>query len=269
MTRRLALTVSALALGFAISLQPLSPDLTTFKIEKSQAHAKGGDGGGNGGGGNGGGNGGNAGGNGGGNGGGHGGGNSGGNSGGGHGGGNSGGGGNGGGGSRGGDSENSRGGASERSSRSSSASDASAKGQARAEQARSSTRETREDGIRVSTEAKRAAASAKSIGLDTAKLGRMNAVNASTTARQHAAPNSTVGLIATYEKALTLKDTQDALTDAEITEAARALAALSKRGVPEEAVKTLNEKLGLEIDPASDVFDRVIDEAREIQAARR
>ena len=98
----------------------------------------------------------------------------------------------------------------------------------------------------------------------------MNAVNASVTARQHAAAHSTVGLIATYEKALTLsKGTEDEITEAEITEAAKALAALSKEGVPEEPVKVLNEKLGLEIDPESVTFDRVIDEARQIQAAQR
>jgi hypothetical protein len=110
---------------------------------------------------------------------------------------------------------------------------------------------------------KQAAASAKNIGLDTAKLGRMNAVNASSTARQHAAANSTVGLIAAYEKALT----GDEITEAEITEAAKALAALSKQGVPEEPVELLNEKLGL--DPSSDVFGQVIDEARELQTAGR
>ncbi|MXQ13215.1 hypothetical protein GR328_17435 [Microvirga makkahensis] len=98
----------------------------------------------------------------------------------------------------------------------------------------------------------------------------MNAVNASATARQRAAANSTVGLIATYEKALTISgSTEDQITEAEITEAAKALAALSKTGVPEEPVEVLNERLGLDIDPESALFDRVIDEAREIQAARR
>lgn len=241
MTRRFALRASAFALGLAISLQPLSLDFASLKVEKSQAHAKGGDGGGNGGG----------------NGGGHGGGNGGGNSG--NGGGN-------GGGSRGG-SENSRG--SERSGRGSEAGTASASGHSRAEQARSSTRDAKAVRESVSADARKAASSAKSIGLDTAKLGRMNAVNASATARLHAAPNSTVGLIATYEKALSLsEDTEDQITDAEITEAAKALAALSKTGVPEEPVKVLNERLGLDIDPESDLFDRVIGEARELQAAQ-
>jgi hypothetical protein len=46
------------------------------------------------------------------------------------------------------------------------------------------------------------------------------------------------------------------------------LAALSKPGVPEEPVKVLNEKLGLDIDPESAVFDQIVDEAREIQAAQ-
>ncbi len=261
MTRRLALPASAFALGLAVSLQPLSLDMTSLKLEKSQAQAKGGDGGGNGGG------------NGDGNGGG--GGNGGGNSGSHGGGGNSGGGGNGGG-NEGGSGGDSRGGGSERSGRSSGARDASTKGQerghdrgqARAEQARSATRDVKDAGAKVSSDAKRAAASAKTIGLDTAKLGRMNAVNASATARQHAAAHSTVGLIATYEKALSVsKDTEDQITDAEITAAATALAALSKAGVPEEPVALLNEKLGLEIAP--EVLDQVIDEARDIQAARQ
>jgi hypothetical protein len=258
MTRRLTLTVSAFALGLAVSLQPLSLNLASLKLEKLQAQAKGGDGGGNGGGN--GGDGGNGGGN-------SGGGNSGGNSG--NGGGNAGGGGHGG--SSGGGNENSRSsGASERSDRSSDAGKGSAYGQSRAEQARSSTRDAKEGGGKVSSDAKKAAASAKSIGLDTAKLGRMNAVNASATARQHAAPNSTVGLVAAYEKALSVSGTtEDQVTDAEIAEAAKALAALSKTGVPEEPVKVLNERLGLEIDPASDLFDRVIDEARDLQASRQ
>jgi hypothetical protein len=115
-----------------------------------------------------------------------------------------------------------------------------------------------------------AASNAKSIGLDTAKLGRMNAINASATARQHAAPNSTVGLIATYEKALKISgNAEDQITDAEIATAAKALAALTKAGVPEESVKVLNERLGLAIDPESALFDRVIDEARDLQAARQ
>jgi hypothetical protein len=98
----------------------------------------------------------------------------------------------------------------------------------------------------------------------------MNAVNASATARQHAAPNSTVGLIAAYEKALSVtENTEDQVTDVEITEAAKALAALSKTGVPEEPVKVLNERLGLDIDPESSLFDRVIDEARNLQASRQ
>ena len=88
----------------------------------------------------------------------------------------------------------------------------------------------------------------------------MNAVNASATARLNAAPNSTVGLIATYEKALTLgTDVEDEITDAEITAAATALAALSKPGVPEEPVKVLNERLGLDIDPESAVFDQIVE----------
>ena len=154
-------------------------------------------------------------------------------------------------------SENSRGGASERGGRSSDAGKGSAYGQSRADQARSSTRDARAGAERVSTEAKKAASNAKSIGLDTAKLGRMNAVNASPTARQHAAPTSTVGLIAAYEKALTVSEnTEEQITDAEIIEAAKALAALSKTGVPEEPVKVLNERLGLDIDPESDLFDR-------------
>ena len=125
-------------------------------------------------------------------------------------------------------------------------------------------------GTKVSADAKKAASSAKTIGLDTAKLGRMNAVNASATARLNAAPNSTVGLIAAYEKALTLgTDVEEEITNAEITAAATALAALSKPGVPEEPVKVLNERLGLEIDPESAVFDQIVDEAREIQAAQR
>jgi len=250
-------------LGLAVSLQPLSLNLASLKLEHSQAQAKGGDGGGNSGG-NGGGNGNSGGGNGGGNGGA---GNSGGSSGhGGHSGGSS---GNGGGGSRGG-SDNSRGGGSERGSRNSDAGRSSALGQSRAEQARGGTHNTKAGGERVSPEARRAASSAKSIGLDTAKLGRMNAVNASATARQHAAPNSTVGLIATYEKALSVSENmEDEVTDAEITAAAKALAALSKTGVPEEPVKVLNERLGLDIDPESNLFDRVIDEARDLQASRR
>ncbi|MPR11712.1 hypothetical protein FS317_33880 [Microvirga sp. M8] len=98
----------------------------------------------------------------------------------------------------------------------------------------------------------------------------MNAVNAAATARQRAAAHSTVGLIATYEKALTLsQDPENQVTDAEITDAARALAALSKTGVPEEPVKELNERLGLDIDPKSDLFDRVLDEARELEASRQ
>jgi hypothetical protein len=98
----------------------------------------------------------------------------------------------------------------------------------------------------------------------------MNAVNASATARQHAAANSTVGLIAAYEKALSVsEDIEDQVTDAEITQAAKALAALSKAGVPEDPVKVLNERLGLNIDPESDLFDRLIDEARELQASRQ
>jgi hypothetical protein len=173
---------------------------------------------------------------------------------------------------RGGGAENSRGGSSERSGRSSGPSDASAKGAARAEQAhstRDAKRDARDAGTKVSSDAKRAASSAKTIGLDTAKLGRMNAVNASATARLNAAPNSTVGLIAAYEKALTLgTDVEDEITDAEITASATALAALSKPGVPEEPVKALNERLGLEIDPESAVFDQIVSEAREIQAAQ-
>ncbi|EIM30386.1 hypothetical protein MicloDRAFT_00009360 [Microvirga lotononidis] len=98
----------------------------------------------------------------------------------------------------------------------------------------------------------------------------MNAVNASATARRNAAPNSTVGLIAAYEKALTLgPNVEDEITDVEITAAATALASLSKPGVPEEPVKVLNERLGLKIDPESAVFDQIVDEAREIQAARQ
>jgi hypothetical protein len=34
-------------------------------------------------------------------------------------------------------------------------------------------------------------------------------------------------------------------------------------------VKELNERLRLDIDPESDLFDRVLDEARELQASRQ
>jgi len=239
MTRRFALTASAFALGLAISLQPLSLDMASLKFEKSQAQAKGG--------GNGGGNGGH----GGGNGGDHGG----------HG-------GNSGGGSHNSGSESSHGGGHDRSERTSGSASVSTSGQSRAEQARNSTRDAKIVEAKVPSEVKQAASSAKSIGLDTAKLGRMNAVHASATARQHAAANSTVGLIAAYEKALSVSEgTEDQITDADISEAAKALAALSKEGVPEEPVALLNEKLGLEID--SDVLSRVIEEAREFQTSEQ
>ena len=94
----------------------------------------------------------------------------------------------------------------------------------------------------------------------------MNAVNASATARQHAAPNSTVGLIAAYEKALTARrrTSRTKSPTPKSSRPPRLWLRCRSTGVPEEPVKVLNERLGLDIDPESAVFDQIIDEAREI-----
>jgi hypothetical protein len=86
----------------------------------------------------------------------------------------------------------------------------------------------------------------------------MNAAHASPRARERAAPNSVVGQIASYEKAVLSGD---------LNTAAQALANLSKPGVPENPVRGLNDRLGIEVDPQT--FSSLVDEARQIQTERQ
>ena len=74
------------------------------------------------------------------------------------------------------------------------------------------------------------------------KLGSLNAAHASETARAHAAPNSKVGKIASYEQAV---------QDGDIAGAAADLADAANKAIVEPVVHALNELLGIDSAPVA------------------
>lgn len=70
-------------------------------------------------------------------------------------------------------------------------------------------------------------------------LGSLNAANASATARANASPNSRVGKLAEYEREL---------AEGDLEAAAEALAGAANKGITPDAVKAVNEKMGIETD---------------------
>jgi hypothetical protein len=83
-----------------------------------------------------------------------------------------------------------------------------------------------------------------------ASLGRLNAAHASAQAMQNAAPNSTVGRINSYKTAL---------EDGKLDDAAEALAGVSNKAVTAEAVRSLNDLLGITVkDPeVTEIVEKV------------
>lgn len=89
------------------------------------------------------------------------------------------------------------------------------------------------------------------------QLGALNAAHASLTARANAAPNSRVGMIATYERAMLAALTLPAVTPQEITARNEAIAAAlatldaaaNRSPVTTEVVAAVNALLGLPATP--------------------
>ncbi len=101
-------------------------------------------------------------------------------------------------------------------------------------------------------------AASKVDGISASALGRLNAAHASQRARDRAAPNSTVGLIADYQKAVA------GGAEPDIAAAAEALAAAANKPIDSGVVGAVNGRLGIGTDAATN--DAIADAAAALQA---